>query len=236
MKVLQSVTVSLFGVLVLLSYPSSILAQGPCDCTQQNKTDLESRIDEAKAAISNYQSQIKQYESQGKDKELLNGEIRKGIQDAVSVDIGNAKHAGATKYPGVRSLAVTSESCKVSTDPAVTPCLRKILEKHEAVHKAHCDKYEKDGAPDAPIGARVKGAIISWRYTQKSVDYMKEEIESYKKEIEELNNELNNMKANCAKFTQIDGSLRATMEQAFAQRERLGQSYNRLGDYAQSLN
>lgn len=236
MKILLSVTMSLLGVLALLSHPSSTLAQGVCDCTQQDKNDLESRIDEAKAAISNYQSQIKQWESQGKDKELLNGEIRKGIQDSASADIGKAKHANATKYPGVRSLAVTSESCKVSTHPSVTPCLRKILEKHEAVHKAHCDKYEKDGAPDAPIGARAKGAIISWRYTQKSVDYMKEEIEAYKKEIEELNNELNNMKANCTKFTQIDPSFKAAMEQALAQRERLDQADHRLGDYAQSLN
>ncbi len=86
------------------------------------------------------------------------------------------------------------------------------------MHKKECDKNKgKD--------------LIDWRFTQRVVDYMKEEKAGYQKELERLNEESNKQK-NCPK---LDRSAQQLLEQAAAQQKRLDQAQSRVGKYTKSL-
>ena len=219
MKLFRLMTYSL-PLVALLWLPSSSVAQGaaqkPCGCTNQDKADLEQRIKRVEAAMKEYDALVQEWERKEKgtgESLLLNPTFRKSVQDSVWFKMKNIKIRNAVDYK-----ADTDPTCKVTIDPAASACLRGALEDHEGLHKKECDKNKgKD--------------LIDWRFTQRVVDYMKEEKAGYQKELERLNDELNKQK-NCPK---LDRSAQQLLEQAAAQQKRLDQAQSRVGKYTKSL-
>ncbi len=219
MKTFRLMTYSL-PLVALLWLPSSSIAQGssqkPCGCTNQDKADLEQRIKRVEAAMKEYDALVKEWEQKEKgsgESLLLNPTARQSVQGSVWFKMKNIKFRNAVDYK-----ADTDASCKVTIDPAASACLRGALEDHEGLHKKECEKNKgKD--------------LIDWRFTQRVVDYMKEEKAGYQKELDRLNEESNKQK-NCPK---LDPSARQLVDQAAAQQKRLGQAETRVEKYAKTL-
>ncbi|MGH7228801.1 MAG: hypothetical protein ACREIH_06235 [Nitrospiraceae bacterium] len=206
MKIFRLVTGSLLPLMLLLWLPSSNGGQGAvefgknfsipiaCGCTDKDKADLEQRIKRVEAAMKEYDALVQEWEQRekgAKEPLLLDKTSRKSVQDSVWFKMKNIKVANAVDYN-----AETDPSCKVMINPSASPCLRGALEDHEAVHKHECDR-NKDKH------------LIDWRYTQRVVDYMKEEKAGYQKELERLKAELNKMPAFCSLSRSVQWALRS---------------------------
>ena len=213
---------SLLTVLCLLATPTSGDAQSACGCTQQDKTDLESRIKQADAAMNEYDALIKEWETKEKgagEPLLLTHTNRASIQGSVGFKMSGAR------LPNARSFgAETDPTCAITVDPAATACLKGALQDHESVHKKACDA-NKSSNP-----------FSDWRSKQRLIDYMKEEKAGYQKEKDRLTDELNKLQKNCSKITQLDPSAQRLLQQAFAQRERFRSATDRLQMYGKALN
>ena len=103
-----------------------------------------------------------------------------------------------------------------------TPCLKAGLIDHEAVHKKVCNAN--------------KNTLGDWRYSQKVVEYLKEDQQAYRAEKAKLESEYNRLKASCNQFTQLDRYQMLLEKEALAQRDRLQSSGNRLKFVAEALN
>jgi len=213
----------LFGVLTLVGTPVDSGAQGSaCGCSQQDKVDLDSRINQVTAAMKEYDALISEWETKEKgagEPLMLNSTHRGSVQGSVGFRMSGAGDPNARAFD-----AVTDPVCHIKINPDATPCLRGALEDHEAVHKKACDKNTS------------ANPFIDWRSSQRVVDYMKEEKAGYQKELERLTKERNQQQKNCPKLTKIDPSMQRQLEQGIAQRERLQSANNRLESYGKSLN
>jgi hypothetical protein len=206
----------------LLWHPSGSSAQSACGCTQQDKTDLESRIKQVDAAMKEYDALIKEWETKEKgagEPLLLTHTNRGSIQSSVGFKMSGVR------LPNARSFgAETDPTCAVSIDPAATACLRGALQEHESVHKKACDANKS------------VNPFVDWRSKQRLVDYMKEEKAGYQKELDRLNDELTKMQKHCSKITQLDPSAQRLLQQAIAQRERFRSAADRLQMYGKAVN
>jgi hypothetical protein len=206
----------------LLSLPSIAEAQSACGCTEQDKTDLESRIKQVAGAMKEYDVLIKEWEAKEKsagEPLLLTHENRDSIQGSVGFRMSGVRDANARSFG-----AVTDPLCAINIDPGATPCLRGALQDHESVHKKACDA-NKSSNP-----------FVDWRAKQRLVDYMKEEKAGYQKELDRLKDELNKLQKHCGKITKLDRSMQQLMQQALAQRERFRSAGDRLQMYGKALN
>ena len=216
---------AIVGLTILISIPVRSPAQGSgqsaCGCSQQDKTDLESRINQVKAAMKEYDALVSEWEQKEKGAReplLLNPTNRSSVQGSVGFKMSTAKDSNAMAFD-----AVTDPACHTHINPNATPCLRGALEDHEAVHKKVCDK-NKSFNP-----------FTDWRSSQRVVDYMKEEKAGYQKELERLTKELEQQKKNCKTVTELALSDQRQMQGALAQREREQSASSRLGIYGKSL-
>lgn len=231
MTILNSTTYRLFVFMALLWPPSSMGAPGvdlaaeikkylnlpvPCSCSEQDKTDLESRIKQVEAAIKEYEALIKEWETKesgAKESLLLTHENRGSVQGSVrfrmsAVRISNARSFGAE----------TDGACATTIDPDATPCLLGALQDHESVHKKACDANKS------------VNPFVDWRDKQRVVDYMKEEQAGYRKELERLKTELDKMKPFCS----LDPSVQRALRAIASEKERQGEAYPRVKSVAEA--
>lgn len=222
----------LLGALFLGGLPADGRAQGggqaACGCSQQDKLDLESRIDQVNAAMKEYDALISEWEKreQGSGEPLLLNPTHRGsVQDSVGFKMSGTGDPEARRFG-----AATDPNCHITVDPNATPCLRGALEAHETVHKKACEANSGKAALFDIAGH------IDWRFNQRVVDYMKEEKAGYQKELEWLTEERNKQEKKCKKLIKLDLSMQRQLQQSFAQRERLQHANNRLENYGKSLN
>ena len=195
-------------------------AQAPCGCTQQDKTDLESRTKQVDAAMRELDRMIKDWEGRERsagEQLFLNEQLRAVLMRDLGFSM--IKDPKAAAYG-----AETDPTCAITIDPKATRCLRGALEDHEAVHKKVCDE-KKSPNP-----------FIDFRSSQRVVDYLKEEKEGYQKERNRLTSDLDLQKKNCTMMTQLDKSAQQQLQQVLAQRERLRSAKNRLEMYGAKVN
>jgi hypothetical protein len=195
-------------------------AQAPCGCTQQDKTDLESRTKQVDAAMRELDRMIKDWEGRERsagEQLFLNEQLRAVLMRDLGFSM--IKDPKAAAYG-----AETDPTCAITIDPKATRCLRGALEDHEAVHKKVCDE-KKSPNP-----------FIDFRSSQRVVDYLKEEKEGYQKERSRLTSDLDLQKKNCTTMTQLDKSAQQQLQQVLAQRERLRSAKNRLEMYGAKVN
>jgi hypothetical protein len=195
-------------------------AQAPCGCTQQDKTDLESRTKQVDAAMRELDRMIKDWEGRERsagEKLFLSEELRAVLMRDLGFSM--IKDPKAAAYG-----AETDPTCTITIDPKATRCLRGALEDHEAVHKKVCDE-KKSPNP-----------FIDFRSSQRVVDYLKEEKEGYQKERNRLTSDLDLQKKNCTTVTQLDKTAQQQLQQLLAQRERLRSAKHRLEMYGAKVN
>jgi len=213
----------LVGVFALLIIPVDSGAQGSaCGCSQQDKIDLDSRINQVTTAMKEYDALISEWETKEKgagEPLMLNSTHRGNVQGSVGFRMSGAGDPNARAFD-----AVTDPACHITINPNATPCLRGALEDHEAVHKKACDKNTSSNP------------FIDWRSSQRVVDYMKEEKAGYQKELERLTKERDQQQKNCQKLTKLDPSMQRQLEQGKAQQERLQSASKRLESFGKSLN
>lgn len=226
MHTIRLLPLVLFGVLALVGIPIDSGAQGggssACSCSQQDKVDLDSRINQVTAAMKEYDALISEWETKEKgagEPLMLNSTHRGSVQGSVGFRMSGAGDPNASAFD-----AVTDPACHITINPNATPCLRGALEDHEAVHKKACDKNTSSNP------------FIDWRSSQRVVDYMKEEKAGYQKELERLTKERNQQQKNCQKLTKLDPSMQRQLEQGKAQQERLQSASKRLESFGKSLN
>jgi hypothetical protein len=216
------------GVLAWL--PADIRAQGPapCGCTDQDKLDLKSRIQQTDAAMRELDRMIKFWQGRnnggmtledgGNQQDVSHEEFREGV---LMRELGFGMYPAFIK--GARAFgARTNAACEVVVPPQATQCLRGALADHEAVHAKAC-KANKSLNPFA-----------DWRSAQTIVDYLKEEREGYQKENERLKKEQDLQNKQCQP-TQPDASAKQQAEQAVTQQERNDQASQRLQMYGAAL-
>ncbi len=232
MNTTKQVSGILLGIFILVSVPNDGVAQGggqgACGCSEQDKRDLESRINQVTAAMKEYDALIAVWETKEKgvkEPVLLNPYQRGHVQGAV-----NFKMAGAGDPAARRFKAETNPACETEMDPNATPCLRGALQDHEAVHQKACEANKGKASFFDLYGQ------IDWRVNQRVVDYMKEEKAGYQKELERLQKERTLQQKNCPKLTKMDPSMQRQLQGALAQQERLQSASNRVQSYGQSLN
>lgn len=119
----------------LLSGFLSVQAQRqPCECADAR--DLLNRINEANAAIAEYETQIEIMLAQEKtagSRLKSTPELYRKMQDRVQRAINFATDSNARK-----ATAKTSElTCETSIE-APTECLRSVIDTHESYHRATC--------------------------------------------------------------------------------------------------
>ena len=195
--------------------------QAACGCSEQDKRDLESRINQVKAAMKEYDALVSEWEKKEKgagEPLLLNPTHRGSIQGSVGFKMSGARDPNARAFD-----AITDPACHTDVNSSATSCLRGALEDHEAVHKKACDKNKS------------LNPFIDWRDSQRVVDYMKEEKAGYQKELERLEEELNKQQKNCPKITKPDRSMQGLLKGTLAQEERLQNANQRLQSYGKSL-
>lgn len=174
-----------------------------CGCSEQDKTDLESRIKQVEAAIKEYESLIKETEAKersGKEQLLLTDDNRGSVQGSVGFRMSTVRTANARSF-----AAETDAGCTIKINPNATPCLRGALQDHEAVHKKACEAN------------KGMNPFVDWRSKQRLVDYMREEQAGYQKEMERLKRELDTMKKYCS----LDKSVRWALERRISMQEQL---------------
>ncbi len=222
----------LLAILTLIGIPIDSGAQGggssACGCSEQDKLDLESRIDQVKAAMKEYDVLISVWdkkEQTGGEPLMLNPYQRGQVQGAVNFKMAASGDPLARRFHGE-----TYSNCEVEIDPNATPCLKGALEDHEALHKKICEA-NKGKASIFDIYAQ-----IDWRVNQRMADYMKEEKAGYQIELNRLMEERKKQEKNCKKLIKLDLSMQRQLQGAFAQRERLQSANNRLESYGKSLN
>ena len=187
-----------------------------CSCSDQDKTDLESRIRQVDAAIKEYEALIKDWETKergAKESLMLTHEIRGSVQGSVGfrmsvVRISNARSFGAE----------TDGACLITIDPDATPCLRGALQDHESVHKKACDENKSINP------------FVDWRDKQRVVDYIKEEQAGYQKELARLKSELDKMKPFCS----LDRSVQDALRRIAVEKERQAEAYPRVKSVAEA--
>jgi hypothetical protein len=182
----------------------------PCSCSDQDKTDLESRIKQVEAAIKEYESLIKEWETKekgAKESLLLTHDNRSSVQGSVGFRMSGVRTSNARSFG-----ADTDPACATTIDADATPCLRGALEDHESVHKKACDA-NKSANP-----------FVDWRGKQRVVDYMREEQAGYRKELERLKAELDKMKPFCS----LDPSVQKALRSIAAEKERQAEAHPRV--------
>ncbi len=229
----MKISILLFGLFVagvLGGMPADLHAQGskPCGCTDQDKLDLKSRIQQTEAAMRELDRMIKFWQGRnngtmtledgGNQMDTSHEEFREGV---LMKDLGFAMYPAFIK--GARAFgARTNGACEVEVPPQATQCLRGALEDHENVHAKAC-KANKSLNPFA-----------DWRSGQTIVDYLKEEREGYQKENERLKREQDLQNKQCQP-TQPDPSARQQAQQDLTQQERNNQAVQRLQMYGTAV-
>lgn len=174
-----------------------------CGCSEQDKTDLESRIKQVEAAIKEYESLIKETEAKersGKEQLFLTDDNRGSVQGSVGFRMSTVRTANARSF-----AAETDAGCTIKINENATRCLRGALQDHEAVHKKACEAN------------KGMNPFVDWRSKQRLVDYMREEQAGYQKEMERLKRELDTMKKYCS----LDKSVRWWLERRILMQEQL---------------
>jgi hypothetical protein len=185
-----------------------------CGCSDQDKTDLESRIKQVEAAIKEYEALIKEWETKEKGTKeslFLTHDNRGSVQGSVGFRMSGVRISTARSFG-----AETDGACETTIDPAATPCLRGALQDHESVHKKACEANKS------------VNPFVDWRDKQRVVDYMREEQAGYRKEMERLKAELDKLKPFCS----LDPSIQGALKGIAAEKERLGESYPRVKNVA----
>jgi hypothetical protein len=185
-----------------------------CNCSDQDKTDLESRIRQVDAAIKEYEALIKEWETKekgAKESLFLTHDNRSSVQGSVNFRMSGVRISNARSFG-----AETDAACQTTIDANATPCLRGALQDHESVHRKACEA-NKSANP-----------FVDWRDKQRVVDYMKEEQAGYKKEMERLKSELDKMKAFCS----LDRSVRDALRHMASEKERQEEAYPRVKSVA----
>jgi len=223
-KIVKLITSGFVALTALLWFPSSSLSQGgasapPCNCTGDKK-DLESRINQLNAVDKEFDRLIKEWSTPARKDVTLDPTIRDNIKGSLGFALSVAKTPGARAFGG----NTPDHNCESTydTEGTPTPCMKAGLIDHEAVHKKVCDAK--------------KNALGNWRYSQKVVDYLKEDQQAYRAEKAKLESEYNRLKASCNQFTKLDRYQMLQEAQLLAQRERLESAGNRLKFVAEALN
>lgn len=210
--------------------PEQLYAQGspPCGCTDQDKLDVKSRIQQTEAAMKELDRMIKFWQGRnngtmtledgGNQQDVSHEEFREGV---LMRELGFAMYPAFVR--GARAFgARTNAACEVVVPPQATQCLRGALADHENVHAKAC-KANKSVNPFA-----------DWRSSQTIVDYLKEEREGYQKENERLKREQEIQNKQCQP-TQPDKSAKQQAQQDLAQQERNNQANQRLQIYGAAV-
>ena len=185
-----------------------------CSCSDQDKTDLESRIKQVDAAIKEYEALIKEWETKekgAKESLFLTRDNRSSVQGSVNFRMYGIRIANARSFG-----AETDAACDTTIDANATPCLRGALQDHEAVHRKACEANKS------------VNPLVDWRDKQRVVDYMKEEQAGYQKELERLKSEQDKMKAFCS----LDRSVQNALRGMAAEKERQEEAYPRVKSVA----
>ncbi|GFO82371.1 MAG: hypothetical protein A49_19980 [Methyloceanibacter sp.] len=218
------------AVLAFASAPAGLHAQGgaPCGCTEQDKLDVKSRLQQTEAAMRELDRMIKFWQGRangsmtlgdGADQNNMNTEEFRST--VLMGELGFVFYPAQIK--GSRAYgANTGPTCEVTVNPNATACLRGALQDHENVHAKAC-KAHKSLNP-----------FVDWRSDQTVVDYLKEEREGYQKEQERLKREQDMQRKHCQP-TQLDPSAKNQLQQALAQQERANQSNARLQTFGTAL-
>ena len=214
---------SLVALAALLSFVSSAVSQGgtstgPCQCTGDKK-DLESRINQLKAVDKEFDRLIKEWSTPARKDVTLDPTIRENIKGSLNFSLSAARTPGARVFAGITPDGSCESTYNENGTP--TPCLKAGLVDHEAVHKKVCDAN--------------KNTLGNWRYSQKVVEYLKEDQQAYRAEKAKLESEYNRLQANCPQFTKLDRYQMLQEAQLLAQRERLESAGNRLKSLAEAL-
>ena len=220
----------LLAICALAWLPSGLHAQGtgPCGCTEQDKLDVKSRIQQTEAAMRELDRMIKFWQGRANGSMTLgDGADQSGMNTEEFRSTVLMGELGFVFYPaqikGSRAFgANTGPACDVTVNPNATACLRGALQDHENVHAKAC-KANKSLNPFA-----------DWRSSQTVVDYLKEEREGYQKENERLKREQEKQTKEC-KPTKLDPSTKNQLQQQLAQQERNNQSNARLQNYETAL-
>ena len=201
---------------------------GPCGCTEQDKLDVKSRLQQTEAAMRELDRMIKFWQGRANGSMTLeDGADQSGMSTEEFRGTVLMGELGFVFYPaqikGSRAYgANTGPTCDVTVHPNATACLRGALQDHENVHAKACQAHKS------------LNPFVDWRGGQTVVDYLKEEREGYQKEHERLKREQDAQSRQCQP-TQLDPSAKNQLQQALAQQERTNQSNARLQTYGTAL-
>lgn len=220
----------LLAVWALTWLPAALPAQGagPCGCTEQDKLDVKSRIQQTEAAMRELDRMIKFW--QGRDNGSMTLKDGANQHDMSTEEFRGTVLMGELGFAffpaqikGSRAFgAETGPTCEVTVNPNATACLRGALQDHENVHAKTC-KANKSVNP-----------FVDWRSSQTIVDYLKEERDGYQKEHERLTREQDTQQKQCQP-TQLDPSAKQQLQHTLAQQQRNNQAHARLQTYGTAL-
>jgi hypothetical protein len=176
---------------------------GPCTCA--DKADIENRINEAEAAIEEYQKQRKLWEARDKffkkkfmftweryGKKDSQGNYQKStapdgsLEDAMNEHVQNAINRVSNPKARKGTAETNSLLCYIRKIDAPTACLAESLRIHEAQHVSYCDTFGWSLTTD-------------YREHLGMAEVARDEITAYMAEVDYLKRELQSASADCAK-------------------------------------
>lgn len=169
----------------LAGFVSTQAQNAPCTC--EDARDLFNRLNEAYAAIAEYQNQIDGMLAKEK---VIGGPFMyedstyRKMQDRIQAAINHVTDTEAKKAP-----AETFGDCNTDLSRAQTMCLKQVVDVHEDVHRRSCK--EKKQLYDWTQGTHT------WKQNMRMADVAKEEISAYTAEINYINIILRNLPRLC---------------------------------------
>jgi hypothetical protein len=163
---------------------AAVAEDAPCTCPDM--MDMASRSDQAKVAIATYRQQLAAWTAAGGAPDAQD-EGRTALQhDVIEPPMA------AVKDPRANTASARTTSDCSTTVEAPTSCLRKLMEKHEAVHAAAC---QADAA--------------RWHTL---ADYAREEIEAYEAERAYIEAALTKLEGDCRFTLEFDSTIAGATE------------------------
>jgi hypothetical protein len=176
-------------------------ASEPCEC--EDWQDINSRLKQVRAVIEVLKSEIeiikKEEGPTGETVEFDNERKERIEADKMKVAMDEVVTGEAKKgIRGIRRATGNTEPgyCKIE-NYAETPCLRKYIQAHEAVHQTACIQtpYLKRAVKNFFDGYLGEGTLVEWA---------EEEIDSYSAEIPLLEADIDRLKKACALMFEVN--------------------------------
>lgn len=174
----------------------------PCEC--EDWQDINSRLKQVRAVIEVLKSEIEIIKEEevttGETVEFDNDRKERIEKEKMQIAMNQVVDEEAEKgIKGIRKATGRTETayCKIE-NYAETPCLRKYIQAHEAVHQTACvqipylKRAVKNFFSDGYLG---EGTLLQW---------VEEEINSYSAEIPFLEADIARLKQACALMFEVD--------------------------------